>query len=75
MLSEAQRVKAIESSGHPGGDGSAVFCDVDSGALKDIAQNDNQDTDVTGAPGILVSNHPILLTQINSISIILAQAC
>ena len=41
MLSEAQRVKAIESSGHPGGDGSAVFCDVDSGALKDIAQNDN----------------------------------
>ena len=69
-LSEAQRVHAIEHSGQPGGDNASVYCDVDAGALKDIAQNDNSDTDATGAPGLLVSESPDLIRpQIASLSL------
>ena len=61
-------VKAIESSGHPRGDGSAVPCDVNWGIERHSPKH-NQDTDVTGAPGILYQNHPSYSPQINSISI------
>ena len=72
-LSEAQRVHAIEHSGQPGGDGKAIFCDVDEGALKDIAQNNNLDTDTTGLPGLNVSESPDLIRPtIKSISLTLA---
>ena len=41
LLSEKQRVRAIELSGQPGGDKSPLFLDVIGGAIRDRAQNFN----------------------------------
>ena len=43
VLTETQRVRAIELSGTTGGDGSAVTLDVSRSAFRDIAQNRNAD--------------------------------
>ena len=40
-LLEDQRVAALAISGTPGGDGAAVFLDVEANALRDIGQNGN----------------------------------
>ena len=38
-LTEAQRVKAIEMSGQPGGDGNAQFVSANLGAVQDVSRN------------------------------------
>ena len=38
-LTEAQRVKAIEMSGQPGGDGNAQFLSANLGAVQDVSRN------------------------------------
>ena len=39
ILTEEQRVDAIEFSGTPGGDGHTIFLDIDAGGLTDLAGN------------------------------------
>jgi hypothetical protein len=45
-LTEVQRVAALVLSGTPGGDGGALFLDVDQDGVQDIATNKNEDSSV-----------------------------
>ena len=43
QLSEPQRVAALQISGTPGGDASAVFLNISAGSIQDVAGNSNLD--------------------------------